>query len=247
MLKKADEQAPTADELKASESKVTLVANTETMLNFDELENDATYKVYFQLVSLRDIDGDMKNVEFTMTVTPPAPPAPEIQASEDMEINEGGTAILEATLTSGTAPYTVTWINGKHTTLKTGTIEELPTGVMTCEVTPTECDDYVVTVTDANNLTAADTVRVIVKGTAQTATFENLYLDENSFWMGTLSKGIEGKASRHLPTGATSAMPTAPPARSTAPTISYTSGTTPWAEASMAPRTTWWHTHRVGR
>lgn len=192
MLKKADEQAPTADELKASESKVTLVANTETMLNFDELENDATYKVYFQLVSLRDIDGDMKNVEFTMTVTPPAPPAPEIQASEDMEINEGGTAILEATLTSGTAPYTVTWINGKHTTLKTGTIEELPTGVMTCEVTPTECDDYVVTVTDANNLTAADTVRVIVKGTAQTATFENLYLDENSFWMGNLSKGIEG-------------------------------------------------------
>ncbi|MDD7317306.1 MAG: DUF4465 domain-containing protein [Prevotella sp.] len=192
ILKKSDEEAPTTEQLKESETKVTLVANTENILNFSNLEDDATYKVYFQLTSLRSIDGDAANVEFTMTVTPPAPEPPVIAASDDDVINEGETATMKAKLTSGTAPYTVTWMNAKRTVLKSETLAELPTTQLTCDVTPTECDDYVVKVVDANNLTATDTVRVIVTGTAQTATFENLYLDENSFWMGDLSKGIEG-------------------------------------------------------
>ncbi|RRC98756.1 DUF4465 domain-containing protein [Prevotella sp. OH937_COT-195] len=194
ILKKADEEAPTTEQLKESDKKVTLVANTEAAVNFEGLENETKYKVYFQLVSLRNIDGDAKNAEFTMTATPPEPESPVIVAAEDKTINEGGTAKLEATLTSGTAPYTVTWMNGKHNTLKTENLNELPTAALTCDVTPTECDDYFVTVTDANDLKATDTVRVIVKGTAQTATFENLYLAENSFWMGDFSKGIAGSS-----------------------------------------------------
>ena len=192
ILKKADEETPTTEQLKGSDKKVTLVANTENTINFENLETDVTYKVYFQLVSLRNIDGDAKNVEFTMTETPPAPEPPVVVAVDDKTINEGETVKLEATLTVGTAPYTVTWINGKHTQLKSENLTELPTTSLTCDVTPTECDDYVVTVVDANNLSASDTIRVIVKGTAQTATFENLYLAENSFWMGNLSKGTAG-------------------------------------------------------
>lgn len=67
------------------------------------------------------------------------------------------------------------WVNGKH--------EEVAT-----DVVPTENDDYIVTVTDANGMSASDTCRVMVTGDAVTATFENLYLDKESYWNGRVNK-----------------------------------------------------------
>lgn len=48
---------------------------------------------------------------------------------------------------------------------------------------------YYVTVTDANGKQASDTCRVAVTGDAVVATFENLYLDSESYWNGPDSKG----------------------------------------------------------
>ena len=94
------------------------------------------------------------------------------------------------TITKGTPPYDVTWLNGKHEVMRTAHVEYNPDAWCGCasdEVgfTPEECDDYIAIVTDANGIEGRDTVRVIVTGDAITATFENLYLDEESYWYGS--------------------------------------------------------------
>lgn len=99
----------------------------------------------------------------------------------------GQAAELTAVITEGTAPYTVSWMNGKLNAVGTANAEKAST--VTLSYKPAECDLYYVTVTDASGKTASDTCRVIVTGEAVTATFDNLHLDKNSFWCGPDTKG----------------------------------------------------------
>lgn len=96
--------------------------------------------------------------------------APKVVA-EDITAAYGETVSLKATVTDGKKPYTIVWRNGKH-------------DVVEQTLVPQECDDYTVTVTDANGKEAKDTCRVIITGKAITATFENLYLEPESSWNG---------------------------------------------------------------
>lgn len=111
-------------------------------------------------------------------------------AAEGSTVAAGNAATLTVDVTSGTAPFSISWINGKHESVATTTLEA--TGEATVEYTPTECDLYYVTVTDAAEQSATDTCRIIVTGEAVTATFENLYLDEGSYWGGPDTKGTIG-------------------------------------------------------
>lgn len=111
-------------------------------------------------------------------------------AAEGDTIEAGSAATLSVSITDGTAPFSISWINGKHESVATATLDAA--GTSTAEYTPTECDIYYVTVTDAAEQTATDTCRIIVKGEAVTATFENLYLDEGSYWAGPDTKGTIG-------------------------------------------------------
>ncbi|MBS6268639.1 MAG: DUF4465 domain-containing protein [Tannerella sp.] len=95
--------------------------------------------------------------------------------SDDKTVSEGESVILTADVSGGVSPYTYSWRNSKNEILST---EEQYSFV------PQECGDYTLTVTDAWDEAATITVRVIVTGEAATATFENLYLDSESYWMG---------------------------------------------------------------
>lgn len=92
-------------------------------------------------------------------------------ASSEITAEEGTSISPSYSVSGGTEPYTAAWTNGRHE-------------ATTLPLTATECDDYILTITDANGKTAADTVRIYVTGTAHTATFENLYLDSEGYWTG---------------------------------------------------------------
>lgn len=102
-------------------------------------------------------------------------------------IAAGNAATLSATVTGGTAPYSLTWLNGLHEVVATATLDT--DGTATVSYVPSECDDYYVTVTDADGSAASDTCRVVVTGDAVAATMENLWLDDESAWAGPDTKG----------------------------------------------------------
>ena len=98
-----------------------------------------------------------------------------IVTADDKTVSEGESVILTSDVSGGVSPYTYNLRNSKNEILST---EEQYSFV------PQECGDYTLTVTDAWDETATITVRVIVTGEAAAATFENLYLDSESYWMG---------------------------------------------------------------
>ena len=100
----------------------------------------------------------------------------------------GSTTTLTATIVDGEAPYHVTWLNGKHEVMGENDLDDA-TSTCTVEATPQECDDWQAIVVDANGIEGRDTVRLIVTGKAVTATFENLYLPEESYWYGADMSG----------------------------------------------------------
>lgn len=180
---KADVAAPTADEVKASETTMTMRRNEENRVTVAGLETDAEYVAYVVARSLRGTDGVvMASDKFVASgdiiVEIPNP----VIAADDVTVEYGSQAVLQATVSDGTAPYSVVWTNGKREEIGRMDLEQ--DGMTSVEWTPAECDDYAVTVTDANGKAATDIFRVIVTGESLTATFENLYLENESFWNG---------------------------------------------------------------
>ncbi|MBQ6203370.1 MAG: DUF4465 domain-containing protein [Prevotella sp.] len=193
IVKKADDTAPTAEELQASETSQDINANAETLIEIDNLENEQQYVVYFLPVSLRGVVGEPKQTEsFLMEVTPPETQKPEAMAfinnSDTEETVASGTEVslmAMVTVDETTAPYVLTWMDQKHNVLKTETFDDVPEDLFTVKTTPTECTDYIFLVTDNAGKADTATVRAIVTGEAVTATFETLYVDpEDGFWMG---------------------------------------------------------------
>ena len=193
IVKKADETAPTIEELQASETSQDINANAETIIDIDNLEDEQEYVVYFLPVSLRGVVGEPSQTEsFLMEVTPPETLKPEAMAfinnSDTEETVALGTEVslmAMVTVDETTAPYVLTWMDQKHNVLKTETFEDVPEDLFTVKTTPTECTDYIFLVTDNAGKADTATVRAIVTGEAVTATFETLYVDpEDGFWMG---------------------------------------------------------------
>ena len=192
IVKKASEAAPTIDELKVSETKKDVSAETETTFEIDGLEDNEQYIAYFLPIGLRGAEGVITQTEtFTMTTTPPVTDKPEadvyINNSTDEDTVEAGSSVTlmaMVTVDERTAPYTLTWMDSKHNVLLTETYESVDDidDIFMVSTTPTECTDYIFIVKD--NAEKADTafVRAILTGDAVTATFENLYLDSESYW-----------------------------------------------------------------
>lgn len=202
MVKKSSEEAPTKDALKTSETKLDVAANTEGFIELEDLEDNAEYIAYFLPVSLRNVEAETisQTTTFTMEVTPPITDEPEamvfINNSETEETVEAGEEVYlfaMVTVDERTAPYILTWMDSKHNVIETETFDEVPDDIFMATATPTECTDYIFTVTDAAGKSATATVRAIVSGDLLVATFENLWTDpEDGFWMGDFSKGIDG-------------------------------------------------------
>lgn len=204
LVKKSSETAPTAEELKASETKKDVAANAEAIIEVDELEDNAEYIAYFLPVSLRGVLAETmsQTATFIMEVTPPVTDAPTVEAylndyESEVRIEAGDDVLLFGMydVDERTAPYTITWMDSKHNVIESETIDDYDDieSFLMANVNPTESTDYIFTVTDAAEKSATASVRVIVEGDLQVATFENLWTDpEDGFWMGDFSKGVEG-------------------------------------------------------
>lgn len=204
LVKKSSETAPTAEELKASETKKDVTANAEAIIEVEALEDNAEYIAYFLPISLRGVLAETmsQTATFIMEVTPPVTDAPTVEAylndyESEVRIEAGDDVLLYGMydVDERTAPYTITWMDSKHNVIESETIDDYDDieSFLMANVNPTESTDYIFTVTDAAEKSATASVRVIVEGDLQVATFENLWTDpEDGFWMGDFSKGVEG-------------------------------------------------------
>ena len=190
LVKEATKEAPTFDEVAASELSAVLIKDTEAQVSVTGLTELTEYKAYVFLQSpAGQKTTQLSEVSFTTQKTPAPAPTVELYADGDgnseTTITAGETATLTAMMADGEAPYTITWMDTKRNVLKTETLDELPTDLLTFSVTPTCHTDYTLTITDSRNMEATAQVRVYVN-TAETlvADFENLYLRENSYEKG---------------------------------------------------------------
>ena len=203
LVKKSSETAPTAEELKASETKKDVTANAEAIIEVEALEDKAEYIAYFLPVSLRGVQAEniSQTAAFTMDVTPPVydKPTAEIyinnsDTEERIEAGDEVSLFAMVAVDERTAPYTLTWMDQKHNVLETETYESAADidDFFMATAEPTTSTDYYFTVTDAAGQSCTMSVRAIVEGDLQVATFEDLYVDpEDGFWMGDFSKGYD--------------------------------------------------------
>lgn len=189
MVKEASEAAPTAEDVTLSETLLSVHKNEVGTVTVEGLEKDKEYIVYAVLTNfntmLSQVFASSKFVAGGEVIK--EIPNTNVVAEATESVAAGQKAELKATVSKGTAPFGISWTNGKHEQIATATLEDYGTAVS--EYAPAECDLYYVTVTDANGKQASDTCRVAVTGDAVTATFENLYLDSESFWAGPDTKG----------------------------------------------------------
>ena len=190
MAKESSETAPTAEELTLSENAVSVFKNEAAVATVDGLVKDKEYIIY---VVETNIKGTASEVYATSKFVAGGEviheiPNVAVAASATESVESGGQASLSVTVSEGTAPFAITWTNGKHEEIATASLDDFGTAVSV--YAPSECDLYYVTVTDKNGKQAADTCRVAVTGDAVTATFENLYLEKDGFWRGPDTKGV---------------------------------------------------------
>ena len=194
IVKKAGEDAPTAEDLKASETSSDVAADIETTIDVSNLTDGEQYVVYMLPVSLRGnaAESISQTAAFTMEVTPVELVKPEAMvfinnSNVEETVASGSTVTLMAMVTvdERTAPYTLTWMDQKHNVLLTETYDEVPTDIFTVTDAPTQCTDYIFLVTDNEGGADTATVRAIVTGDMVAATFDDLYLPEEGYENGS--------------------------------------------------------------
>lgn len=190
VVKLSSDTVPAVSEVLASTT-TTLARKGETAsATLTGLVKDSEYIAYVVLKSLRGTASEVYPSSKFVAGGEVIKEIPNVKATAEAtaRVEEGSKATLTAHVTEGTAPFTISWKNGKLTEIATTTLAEA--GDATSEYAPEECDLYYLTVTDANGKQATDTCRVMVTAaTAKTATFENLHLDKDGFWNGPDTKG----------------------------------------------------------
>ena len=200
VLISAGSTTPAIDKVLTKGQTVALHKDSENTFAAAGLETGKTYRAFVVLRSLRGTESilystDAFVAEGNIVVELEAP---EVTVSGVTTVEQGASTTLTATIVKGQAPYYVTWLNGKHELMGENDIEiedaadnTVDDLTFTCsvEATPLECDDWQVIVVDVNGMECRDTVRLIVTGGAVAATFENLYLPEDSYWCGTDMSG----------------------------------------------------------
>ena len=189
IAKDAAEPAPTAEEVAASETTLSVYKNEAATATVGGLVKDKEYIIYTVMTNLNGTPSEVYASSKFVAGGEVIKEIPNVKvvAEATESVETGSNAELKATVSEGTAPFAISWTNGKHEVIATASLDDF--GSATSTYAPSECDLYYVTVTDANGKIGSDTCRVAVTGDAVTATFENLYLDENSFWCGPDSKG----------------------------------------------------------
>ena len=181
-------EAPTAEIVKASGHTAMLTKDTEASIKIGDLSEKTVYNAYVlvesaygvttELQTVSDIATPMEPIELTIVCTEP-----------ETTVAEGTETALKVMVASGLAPFTVTWKNQKNEVVDEPVVSELIGEEIVKNFMPTQSGDYYVNIRDAQNFEANDTCRIIVIGEAVSATFDDLYLAEDSYWRGPDTKG----------------------------------------------------------
>ncbi len=178
-----DAAAPTAEVLKTTGVSADVVRGNENEINVEGLVKDAMYRAYVMVESYRGTQSAVaKTADFKASANQIVETPEPVVTTEYVTAEKGTMAVLKANVTSGTAPYTVEWKNSLNEVVATTTLAAA--GETTAEIEAVESGDYTVVVTDKYKKQASEWLRLTVLGEASTATFENLYLDKESFWNG---------------------------------------------------------------
>ncbi len=204
LVKPQADEAPTADNVLASELTATFSADTEAQVSLTELEAATAYTAYVLLQSAGGLNGEISQVQFTTEAAPIVYPDPTCmitdedltpyEEDDEIIISQGETASVYGLIGNGTAPFTAKWMNSKHEVIVEKEFDDLETAASTLvKANVGTTGDYIFEVVDANDRVASATIRVIARGDMEVATFENLWTDpEDGFWMGNFAKGYEG-------------------------------------------------------
>lgn len=187
IVKAQGETAPTVAEVVASNTKTTIQADTEASLSWNNLQENTTYVAYIVLQSIGGTNGTLITKEFATTEQPV-----ELLIACTVPVTtvaSGTETSLKVMVASGKAPFTVSWLDSKHNAVGESFQSSLLGEDITMTFTPDRSGDFIVTVKDAQNKIDTDTCRVIVTGDAQVADFENLWLENDSYWAGPDWKG----------------------------------------------------------
>ena len=205
LVQKKDLEAPTAETVMQSDKKTLVGADTEATIALSGLEAETEYVAYVVLTNSRNMASEVAAVAFTTNEPHVDPATMDIWMNNDhahqTTIGEDETAtIFIMGIEGGKAPFTLTVATAYGDVLETEDIDEddAEDYMGMFEVEPTQPTDYILTLTDAQQNVTCDTVRVIVTGAAQMATFDDLWYDSDEdgeydymfgpFWMNTVTE-----------------------------------------------------------
>ncbi len=173
-------EAPTVADL-LNGTPADYAAGEEHSTNFDGLNPATQYKAYFVLVSA--LDGTQSEViESEVFTTQAHIDALKIELNKPYAtIAMGDNCNITPVVTGGTAPYTYEWRNQMN---------EVVGHDATLAVTPAYTYGYKLSVTSADGQTAVAKTAVHVLGEAVTATFDDNYLDSDSFFKGDYANDV---------------------------------------------------------
>ena len=174
---------PDVSTIKSEGKSHNIVRNTDNIITVKQLEKGAEYRIFVVVESARGIAGSICSTDkFVAEGESNAAPEELTIKSPDVNAESGVETVLTATITGGILPYSVQWKDNMNVVVKEETLSV--EGETSVKAVSEECVDYLLTVTDAEGTMAQKKVRMIVMGEAVTATFENLYLKEESYWNG---------------------------------------------------------------
>ncbi|MDR0661639.1 MAG: DUF4465 domain-containing protein [Prevotellaceae bacterium] len=173
IIKLTTEVAPTEVELEAMEPVNIDLAQAAT-ITFTGLTELTEYKAYFYMESIFNMQSVvMESAAFT-TTEEIFPMVVNLPPEWDW-VTAGTSVTINPTVTGGVPPYQYTWKNAKGEIISTEA---------TITVNPTIVSQYVLNVKDSNIEDQTWRTVVWVDGEKKIATFEDLYLESESYWRG---------------------------------------------------------------
>ncbi|MCM1452597.1 MAG: DUF4465 domain-containing protein [Clostridium sp.] len=178
IAKAATAEAPTQEELLAAAA-IDAMAEAETAISLTGLESETAYKAYMLLEGSNRQNSEIATVDFT-TARYIAPLEVYLdEEQDDCDKDEEVSIIPE--ITGGDKPYEVKWYDQAGRIV--GEYEHLI-------FTPEASGVYTIEVTSADGQKATAYTALSVYGFDANATFEDLSLEEESYWYGTQDEDV---------------------------------------------------------